>query len=37
MDRGYLLHKGEIKFSGETADFAEATDEIDQYLGVKTK
>jgi branched-chain amino acid transport system ATP-binding protein len=35
MDRGYLIHKGEIKYSGSRDEFAEIPDEVEQYLGVK--
>lgn len=35
MDRGYLIHKGEIKYSGTKREFEQIPDEVDQYLGVK--
>lgn len=35
MDRGYLIHKGEIKYSGTKDDFEEIPEQIEQYLGVK--
>lgn len=34
MDRGYILHKGEIKLSGDVNDFLDAEDKIDRFLGV---
>ncbi|WP_336133637.1 ABC transporter ATP-binding protein [Natronomonas amylolytica] len=35
MDRGYLIHKGEIKFSGSKAEFEDIPEEVERYLGVK--
>ena len=35
IDRGYLLHKGEIRMSGSAAELADATEEIDRYLGIR--
>lgn len=35
IDRGYLLHKGEIRMEGSAAELADATDEIERYLGVR--
>jgi branched-chain amino acid transport system ATP-binding protein len=35
IDRGYLLHKGEIRMAGSAAELADATEEIDRYLGVR--
>lgn len=34
IDRGYFLHKGEIKLAGTAAELRESTDEIERYLGV---
>jgi branched-chain amino acid transport system ATP-binding protein len=34
MDRGYLLHKGEINLSGTPHQFRSAREEVDRYLGV---
>lgn len=35
IDRGYLIHKGEIKLAGERARFEAEPEEIERYLGVK--
>jgi branched-chain amino acid transport system ATP-binding protein len=35
IDRGYLLHKGEIQIAGSAAELADATEEIERYLGVR--
>jgi branched-chain amino acid transport system ATP-binding protein len=35
IDRGYLLHKGEIRMAGSAAEFGNATEEIERYLGVR--
>jgi branched-chain amino acid transport system ATP-binding protein len=35
IDRGYLLHKGEIRMAGSAAELADATEEINRYLGVR--
>jgi branched-chain amino acid transport system ATP-binding protein len=35
IDRGYLLHKGKILMDGSAAELANATDEIERYLGVR--
>jgi branched-chain amino acid transport system ATP-binding protein len=34
IDRGYVLHKGEIKLAGTAVELRESTDEIERYLGV---
>lgn len=34
IDRGYLLHKGEIKLSGDVNRLSDSMDEINQYLSV---
>lgn len=34
IDRGYFLHKGEIKLTGTAAELRQSTDEIERYLGV---
>lgn len=34
IDRGYLLHKGEIKFSGDVDQLSDSIDEINRYLSV---
>lgn len=35
IDRGYLLHKGEIRMAGSAAELGAATEEIERYLGVR--
>jgi branched-chain amino acid transport system ATP-binding protein len=35
MDRGYLIHKGEIKFAGQKTEFEDVPEEVERYLGVK--
>lgn len=35
IDRGYLLHKGEIRMAGSAAELGDATEEIERYLGVR--
>jgi branched-chain amino acid transport system ATP-binding protein len=35
IDRGYLLHKGEIRMAGSAGELADATEEIERYLGVR--
>jgi branched-chain amino acid transport system ATP-binding protein len=35
IDRGYLLHKGEIRMEGSAAELGAATEEIERYLGVR--
>jgi branched-chain amino acid transport system ATP-binding protein len=35
MDRGYLIHKGEIKYSGQNEEFEKVPEEVEKYLGVK--
>lgn len=35
IDRGYLLHKGEIRMDGSAAELGDATEEIERYLGVR--
>jgi branched-chain amino acid transport system ATP-binding protein len=34
MDRGYLLHKGEVQFAGTARDFRESPELLEQYLSV---
>lgn len=34
IDRGYLLHKGEIKLSGDVDKLSDSIDEINRYLSV---
>lgn len=34
IDRGYFLHKGEIKLEGTASELRDSTEEIEQYLGV---
>jgi branched-chain amino acid transport system ATP-binding protein len=34
IDRGYILHKGEIAFSGSQEKFRSSPDEVDRYLSV---
>jgi len=34
MDRGYLLHKGEIQMSGSTEEFRSSEDTVQKYLSV---
>lgn len=35
MDRGYLIHKDEIKFSGSKAEFEDIPEKVERYLGIK--